>query len=179
MSDEGQADVIGLGYGQLRLSLKERIEARVVVLEAWRDHGVPEGRPIPKSLAAVRRWSAPELGIYPIGSPNGFTLTDPVHGKAVSRILAAITAILAAYPAAASGQTQESETQPRQDLTRIVSQWHSERALAQDLARQRLVDATNYLRDTAALRARIEELEGTVADLTRKVSGSAGLRIVE
>ena len=75
-------------------NLHSQIQKRLELLQLWVGTGVPMGFMLPRSLAGIRRWKNPDLGIHPIGSTSSFTKSHPKHGSLITQIDACLKHIL-------------------------------------------------------------------------------------
>lgn len=158
-----------------------RIRQRLKVLEVWLSDEIPSGKTIPRSLNAARKWDDEELGISPIHSPNDFTTTHAEHGSSVKKIGDLLAKLANRYSkpkktvSKASAGKGINHSANERALAEVVSQWHSERD--QHLSERRRANAAEK-RSTALLEENAEK-DRLIADLSRQLSSSAGLRVVE
>lgn len=123
LESEPVGNVSGFGPG----TVADRIRARVVVLEEWvARKTITPGEVAPRSLTGARKWSAPEIGIFPIYSPNDFTKSHPKFGAGVTRISELLAELSELVDR--KDETNRSLEGPDEDLAsvlqRVVSQWH-------------------------------------------------------
>jgi hypothetical protein len=166
-----------------RQPIEQRIEKRIEILRLWLLKGVPEGNRVPGSLKDVREWTDPELGIYPIPSPNEFTRTHHRHGSRV-RDIASLLADLKRASKKPAGKVQRklsrsSEKFDRKVLDRqleaTVSQWHTERD--RRLKEERRADAAEA-RSILLLEENAKK-DALIADLRRQIAGQKVLTVVK
>lgn len=174
-------EIVRLGH-RPRRSLASNIEARHRLLQAWLENGVPNNVVVPSSLTKVRTWDIPGLGIYPIGSPVGFTRGNAVHGAGVRKIEELLQRLSAATATKGKDHQQALPSKPAEeqaDLSYIVAQWHAERARVIVLENNLRFLEAKAVRKEAALVEQIAGLDRTVADLKRDIAALRKLRSVK
>ena len=170
------------GDSQSKQSVRQRIQRRLEVLDAWLNNGVPTGKSVPETLTAARLWEDSELGIAAISSPNEFTTTHHLHGdgvRSIQRRLSELRSRLKRPSKAAAPKKEKVETFDQAGFQRLleisVSQWHAERdQRMQEAKRADVAEARNEL-----LRQEVLQKEALISELRRQLTERQGLRAVE
>lgn len=167
---------------QSKQSVRQRIQRRLEVLDAWLDNGVPNGKSVPETLTAARLWEDSELEIAAIASPNEFTTTHHLHGdgvRSIQRRLSELRSRLKRPSKDAAPKKEKVEKFDQAGFQRLleisVSQWHAERdQRQQETKRADVAEARNEL-----LRQECVQKENLIAELRRQLADRQGLRAVE
>lgn len=147
-------------------SVLDRIQAKIDILEAWLELGVPKvigddgvERPayVPTSLNKARLWEDAKLGILKIGDPGSFTTVHPKHGSKVVELGNLVKRLKAARPRAkplGKGLKQQLETlrQEHADLAKRHVKVVSQLAAAHEEVERERVQRVNVERVLAGIR---------------------------
>lgn len=155
--------------------MRERVLRRLRLLRQWRREGIPPGYlgRLPASLNDARRWNAPELGIFPIGSKSDFVTVHMEWGGDVREIHALLKELRSMYQPVRKRKSSRSEAvEARQEserrgilLEQLAAQWHEAREASLNALREVSAGAASY----ADLKEQYEIVLRTLANREQEI----------
>ncbi|SEI19621.1 hypothetical protein [Tardiphaga sp. OK245] len=178
-------------FNPKRSSIGKRINRKLEVLQEWERSGIPIGQMLPASLAEVRTWSQPSLGVQAIGSPSDFTTTHPQHGNSIKAIWASLERLKAKYlllgGVALGGFAKEAAAtthlaglerriaEGEERLVHVASQWTMTKQALESEKRRAQSFAQMVTRKDEIISEKNEE----IAELQRQLKSRRGVRLVD
>lgn len=149
---------------------REKIKAKIKVLEGYAAHGVPTGAFIPPNMASFRRWEDKAIGLEQLGSPS--TLDKP-HNRGLKRRTLELLKLIANKEDKKVRRIHIIDTQRIQikNLSRLTQELTSQLHATRHALDQSRLNETRW-------RSRVDELTNEIGELHRTISNVTGLRVI-